>query len=84
MFAISPSPSLPPLNPARRAILRGEIQLLTTEPALVTVKPSGDTAEKNDTAGPLSIPSPLHGGSVVKNSRAIPGSQPSWARVRTF
>lgn len=39
---------------------------LTTEPAMVTVEPSGDTAKKDGLAGPLSDPSLLYGGSVVK------------------
>lgn len=57
------------LNQARQGehlALIDDLRLLTTEPAMVTANPSGDTAGKDDTAGPLSIPSPLHGGSVVK------------------
>jgi HlyD family secretion protein len=51
---------------AEHAALIGDLILLTTEPALVTVPPSGDTVGNGDTAGPLSSPSPLRGGSVVK------------------
>lgn len=63
-----------------QAELIGDLELLTTEPAMVTVKPSGDTAEKNDTAGPLSIPSPLHGGSVVKIPFKTPALQQDYAQ----
>lgn len=65
---------------AEQSALIGELEILTTEPAMVTVKPSGDTAEKNDTAGPLSIPSPLHGGSVVKPFLRTPALQQDYSR----
>lgn len=48
------------------ADLIGSLHLLTTEPVMVTVNPSGDTAKKDDIAGPLFATSLLHGGSVVK------------------
>lgn len=73
---------------SEHAALVGDLQLLTTEPAMVTVKPSGDTAEKGDTAGPLSLPSPLHGGSVVKTLFQTPALQQDhaqyWAHQNSF
>ena len=73
---------------AEESALIGDLEFLTTEPAMVTAKPSGDTAEKNDTAGPLSYPSPLHGGSVVKTPLRTPTLQRDyaqyWARQNAY
>lgn len=51
---------------AAHADLIGDLHHLTTEPVMVTVNPSGDTAKKDGIAGPLFPPPLLHDGSVVK------------------
>jgi multidrug resistance efflux pump len=51
---------------AEHAELIHDLNILTTEPVVVTAQPSGDTARKDVIAGPLFVPSLLYEGSVVK------------------
>jgi HlyD family secretion protein len=62
------------------ADLIGDLHFLTTEPAVVTVESSGDTAQKDEPAGPLAKPSSRHGGSVVKPSLGTSALQQEWAQ----
>jgi multidrug resistance efflux pump len=51
---------------AEHAELMHDLQILTTEPVVVTGNPSGDTAKRDVIAGPLFVTSLLYEGSVVK------------------